>query len=64
MNEKEFEIVLNYCTTKQYDFILIDCLKARFLHNLKEPVEAMKKLTEYRDELKRIEELKKQKLNK
>ncbi len=62
MNEKEFEIVLNHCTTKQYDFILIDSLKARFLHNLLEPTEALKKLEEYREELKRIEELKKQKL--
>ena len=50
MTEKEFEIILNHCTEKQYSFILIDSLKAKFYHNLKEPTEALKKLEEYREE--------------
>ena len=51
MTEKEFEIVLNHCTEKQYNFIMIDTLKAKFTHNFNNPTEALRLLEEYRNNL-------------
>ncbi len=62
LNEKEFRIIFEHCTNKQYNNLLIDSLKCQFYHNLKLPTEAMEKLREYQNEQKQIQEIKRQKL--